>query len=97
MAGIATASPAARTLGLPDKGIAGYSGGRIAFKGFAAPYRILGASAKAALVLRPVGRGVYVKSELTSLFPIEHMTRFIEALLDPAVPKAALASSPPHE
>jgi len=25
------------------------------------------------------------------------MTRFIEALLDPAVPKAALASSPPHE
>ena len=97
MAEIATASPAARALGLPDKGIAGYSGGRIAFKGFAAPYRILGASAKAALVLRPVGRGVYVKSELTSLFPIEHMTRFIEALLDPAVPKAALASSPPHE
>jgi hypothetical protein len=97
MAEIATASPAARALGLPDKGVVGYSGGRIAPAGFAAPYRILGESSKAALVLRPVGRGLYVKSELTSLFPVESMTRFVEALLDPAARKEALSCGRPWD
>ena len=91
MANLATESPAAARLGLPDKGIVGYSSGRIDFTGFAAPYRILGDSSKAAVILRPVGRGLYVKSELTSHFPVEQMAAFIHVLLDRSARRAALA------
>jgi len=91
MANLATESPAAARLGLPGKGIVGYSSGRIDFTGFAAPYRILGDSSKAAVILRPVGRGLYVKSELTSHFPVERMAAFIHVLLDRSKRRAALA------
>jgi hypothetical protein len=91
MSQVATSSAAAAALGLPDKSIVAYSGGRIEFKGFAAPYRILGESRKAAVILRPVGRGLYVKSELTSLLPVEQMARFMETLLDEGARKTALA------
>jgi len=37
-----------------------------------------------ALILRPIGSGLYVKTELTSLFPTDQMASFIETLLDPA-------------
>ena len=92
---IAVRSAAAGQLSLPDAGIVTHAGGRIAFTNFIAPYRILGDSQRGALILRPVGRGMYVKSELTSLFPVEQMTRFVEALLDPARRQAFLSSAPP--
>jgi len=85
-----TRSAVAAKLGLPDKGIVSYSSGRIMFDGFTAPYRILGDSGKAALILKPVGRGLYVKTELTSLFPVEAMAAFIAKLLDPSARRAAL-------
>jgi hypothetical protein len=84
-------SALAAKLGLPAEGYVAASGGRIAFQGFACPYRIAGESAKGALILRPVGRGLYVKTELTSLFPTDQMAKFIETLLDPARRRAALA------
>jgi len=87
MAQITTSSAHAGILGLPDKGVVAYSSGRIAFEGFFAPYRILGDSRKAALILRPVGKGLYVKSELTSLFPVERAAEFVDRLLDPTVRK----------
>jgi hypothetical protein len=82
---IATSSPLASKLGLPDKGLVAYSCGRIAFSGFAAPYRILGDSSRAAVLLKPVGKGVYVRSEVTveETFSLEKMVRFITSLLDP--------------
>jgi hypothetical protein len=76
-----TRSELAATLGLPDQGYVTTSGGRIVWDGFACPYRIAGESAMGALILRPVGRGLYVKTELTSLFPVEQMAKFIETLL----------------
>ncbi len=79
---INTRSAAAARLGLPSEGVVAYSSGRIAFDGFTAPYRILGDSRKAAVILRPVGRGLYVKSELTSLFSVEQMARFVKTLMD---------------
>ena len=90
MGEMATSSAIAANLSLPDKGIVSYSSGRITFDGFTAPYRILGDSGKAALILRRVGRGLYVKTELTSLFPVEAMAAFIERLLDPSARRAAL-------
>jgi len=84
-------SALAAKLGLPAEGYVAASGGRIAFQGFACPYRIAGDSAKGALILRPVGRGLYVKTELTSLFSTEQMAAFVETLLDPAKRRAALA------
>jgi len=91
LAEIQTRSACAATLGLPDSGVVAYSSGRIEFRGFAAPYRILGDSRKAALILRPVGRGLYVKSELTSHFPVERMVKFIDTLLDRSARRAALS------
>ena len=90
MESLATSSAVAAKLGLPDKGIVSYSSGRIESSGFTAPYRILGDSGRAALILKPVGRGLYVKTELTSLFPVEAMGAFIEKLLDPSTRRAAL-------
>ncbi len=82
MADIKTTSPLAGRLGLPDKGITGYAGGRIAFTGFTAPYRMLGDSETAAIILKPVGKGMYVKSEMTSLFPVEHYQKLIDTLIN---------------
>jgi hypothetical protein len=90
MGEMATSSAVAAKLGLPDKGIVSYSSGRITSDGFTAPYRILGDSRKAALILKPVGRGLYVKTELTALFPVEKMAAFIERLLSPSARRAAL-------
>jgi hypothetical protein len=90
MGEIATSSALAGRLGLPDKAVVAYSSGRIKFSGFAAPYRILGDSKQAALILRPVGKGLYVKSELTTLFPVEKMVEFIETLLDRSARNKAL-------
>ncbi|MBM4034393.1 MAG: hypothetical protein FJ291_21825 [Planctomycetes bacterium] len=90
MAEMNTASTVAAKLALPDKGIVSYSSGRIAADGFTAPYRILGDSRKAALILKPVGRGLYVKTELTALFPVEKMAAFVAKLLDPAARRVAL-------
>ena len=90
---LSTNSMLARSLGLPDKGAVAYSSGRITFSGFVAPYRILGESEAAGLVLRRVGKGPYVKTELTSLFPVERMAAFIESLLKPSVWDAALPRS----
>lgn len=91
MGEIATSSALAGRLSLPDKAVVAYSSGRIKFSGFAAPYRILGDSETAALILRPVGKGLYVKSELTTLFPVEKMVKFIEALLDRSARRKALS------
>jgi len=90
MGQIATSSALAGKLGLPDKAVVSYSAGRIRFSGFAAPYRILGDSGQAALILRPVGKGLYVKSELTTLFPVEKMVKFIEILLDRSARQKAI-------
>ena len=82
-----TRSAVAARLGLRDVGNVSYAAGRIAQSGFIAPYRILGESQKAAMVLRSVGPGLYVKSELTSLFPVEGMVQFIEAVLEGRRPR----------
>ncbi len=91
MAEISTSSAYAGKLGLPDKGAVSYSSGRITFTGFAAPYRMLGDSEKAALILKPVGKGLYVKTDLTALFPVEQMAAFLERLLDPSTRKAVVS------
>lgn len=91
MAQVSTSSAYVGKLGLPDTGAVSYSSGRITFSGFAAPYRILGDSEKAALILKPIGKGLYVKAELTSLFPSEKMAVFVDKLLDPSVRKSSLA------
>jgi hypothetical protein len=83
MTAIATASPTAKKLGLPDKGIVAYSQGRIAYSGFAAPYRLLGDSGKAALVFQSVDKGLYVRSEVAieEPFSLEKLVALIAALL----------------
>jgi hypothetical protein len=85
---INTSSALATTLRLPDKGVTAHSSGRIAFEGFLAPYRILGESRKAALIVRPIGQGLYAKCELTSQFPAGRMAMFAEALMYRSVHKA---------
>jgi hypothetical protein len=86
VAAIATTSGYADKLGLPNKGLVAYSQGRIGFSGFAAPYRILGDSQTAAIIFKPIGQGLYVRSEVVveESFPMARMIEFIEALLDPA-------------
>ena len=83
MSGIATTSASAAALGLPSVGVVGYSQGRIRARGFECPYRILGDSAAAALIAKPVGAGLYIKSEVVieESFPVEAMVRCIENLL----------------
>ena len=90
---IATTSAYADKLGLPNKGLVAYSQARIAFSGFASPYRVLGESKTAAIIAKPIGKGLYVKSEVVveESFPMESMVRFVEALLDPARRKAVPA------
>ena len=83
-AAITTSSSSAKKLGLPDKGMVAYSNGRITFAGFAAPYRILGDSAKASILFKPIGKGFYVRSEVVveESFSVKEMARFIATLLD---------------
>lgn len=90
MADVKTSSPLAGKLGLPGKGIIGYAGGRITFDGFTAPYRMLGDSKKAAVILKPIGKGIYVKSEMTSLFPVEHYQKLIDTLIDSGTRRQAI-------
>ncbi|MDW8037213.1 MAG: hypothetical protein RMI90_04140, partial [Thermoguttaceae bacterium] len=66
---IPTRSSLAAKLHLPASGLVGHSGGIIEFTGFAAPYRILGQSSKAALVVKRIGQGLYIKSELAAETP----------------------------
>ena len=91
MADIKTSSSVAEMMGLPDSGIVSFSGGRIEFKGFVAPYRILGDSTKAALMYKPVEKGFYVKSELTSNFPVDRMVPFVDTLMDPSKRKELMS------
>jgi len=72
----------AAKLNLPASGIVGHSGGIIEFSGFAAPYRILGQSTKAALIVKRIGQGLYIKSELSAEFPPEPLVKWVETLLD---------------
>ncbi len=83
MSGIATTNARAAALGLPAKGVAGYSQGRIRARGMESVYRILGDSAASALVMKKVGAGTYVKSEVVieESFPVETMARFVQSLL----------------
>jgi len=93
VASIATSSTYADKLGLPNKGLTAYSQGRIYFSGFDCPYRILGESKAGAIILKPIGKGLYVKSEVAveESFPMDNMVRFVEALLNPT----ARAAVPP--
>ena len=43
---------------------------------------MLGDSETAAIILKPIGKGMYVKSEMTSLFPVEHYQKLINTLID---------------
>ena len=88
---IATSSSLAAKLGLPDKGLVAYGSGRIAFSGFAAPYRVLGDSRRASMIFKPVGKGLYARSEVAveeDTFSLEKMARFVTTLLDPESRKA---------
>jgi len=93
VASISTASAYAGKLGLPNKGLTAYSQGRIYFSGFNCPYRILGESSAGAIIMKPIGKGLYVKSEVAveESFPMENMVKFVEALLNPT----ARAAVPP--
>ena len=66
-----------------------YSNGRIAFSGFAAPYRLLGDSPRASVLFKPVGKGLYARSEVAveESFSLEKMARFVTTLLDPEARK----------
>jgi len=92
---ISTASASARKLGLPDKGIVGYSAGKISFTGFAAPYRILGDSNRASIIFKAVGKGLYVRSEVVveESFPQEKLVRFVNTLLNPEARKQAIPAA----
>jgi hypothetical protein len=94
-AAIATASSSAGRLGLPDKGMVAYSQGRITFSGFAAPYRILGDSGSAAIIFKPIGKGLYVRSEVVveESFSVEKMVKFVTTLLDPKARKDAVEAA----
>jgi len=53
----------------------------------------LGESNAGAIIMKPIGKGLYVKSEVAieASFPIENMIKFVEALLTPS----ARAAVPP--
>lgn len=86
-----TRSALAAALGLPDKGVIGNANAVISFEGFASPYRILGDSRSAALILKPVGDGFYVVSTLRieTAFGAPQVISMIQTLLEPAKRKAA--------
>ena len=62
----------------------------ITSSGFACPYSILGESASAAIIAKPVGKGLYAKSEMAieTSFTAETFAGFVERLLDPAAREA---------
>ncbi|MCS7306488.1 MAG: hypothetical protein NZ602_15435, partial [Thermoguttaceae bacterium] len=71
-----------------------HSGGIIEFTGFAAPYRILGQSSKAALVVKRIGQGLYIKSELAAETPPELLLQFIQTLLEPITYQTLIRETP---
>jgi len=91
VANMPTSSELAAKLGMPSKGVVGQAGGRIAFKGFVAPYRILGDSTKAVILLKPIGKGLYIKSEMTSLFPVKYTLKLIDTVIDSSARSKAVA------
>ena len=90
MADIKTTSAYAEKFGLKGTGIVAFSGGTIGFDGFASPYRILGATDRAAVIFKPIGNGLYVRSELTNNIPAEELMKFVDVLMNPTAWKAAL-------
>lgn len=78
----ATSSALAARLGLPSKGIVGKTKRGLTFKGFQAPYRLVSDKNQAAMIVREIGEGMYIKVEMDSGFTAENAAKMVETLLE---------------
>ncbi len=77
----ATESKLAAELGLPSRGIVGKTKKGMAFEGFEAPYRLLPGKDRAAVIVRRIGDGTYIKMEMDSDFAAEHVPQMVDKLI----------------
>ncbi len=80
-ADFATESKLAAELGLPSKGIVGRTTRGMTFEGFDAPYRLMSDKNQAAVIVRRIGDGMYIKMEMDDNFAAENVPQMVDKLL----------------